>query len=90
MAKRIKKENNTEIKVGSKVMWRGGWGSDPAVEATVIGIERTEEPHEKDGTPVDSIDFYDREYAVFDLDNGHWCYGDQIIGFAEDAEQKAG
>ena len=81
----------TLIKIGSKVMWRGSWGTDPAVEATVVGIERTEEPHEKEGgTPVESIEFYDRDYAVFDLDNGHWCYGNQIIGFAEDAEKKVG
>ena len=67
------------IKVGSKVMWRGVWGSAPAVETTVDHIERTERPHEKDGVPVDSIPFSEREYSVMDLSNGHWCYGYQIV-----------
>ena len=68
-----------QIKIGSRVMWRGSWGSDPAVEAQVVAIEETDEPHEKDGRTVDSIDFEDRERSVIDLDNGHWCYGDQIV-----------
>ena len=68
-----------QIKIGSKVMWRGSWGSDPAVEAKVERIEETQEPHEKDGREVAFIDFEDRERSVIDLDNGHWCYGDQIV-----------
>ena len=68
-----------QIKIGSKVMWRGSRGSDPAVEATAERIEETQEPHEKDGREVAFIDFEDRERSVIDLDNGHWCYGDQIV-----------
>ena len=66
------------IKIGSKVMWSGCWGSDPAVAVTVIGIERTKQPHEKYGESVDSIPLSEREYAVLDVDHDHWCYGSQI------------
>ena len=76
MAKKVAKK---VIKVGSRVMWRGSWGSDPAVEATVESIEKTSAPHEKEGTSVQSIDFNRRDCSVIDLDNGHWCYGDQIV-----------
>ena len=77
MAKHIK-QTKKQIKVGSRVMWSGGWGSEPAVEAKVERIEETDEPHDKYGREVDCIDFEDRDCAVLDLDNGHWCYGDQI------------
>ena len=78
MAKQIKKQDKKQIKVGSRVMWRGGFGSEPAVEAKVKRIEETDEPHDKYGREVDSIDFENRDCSVIDLDNGHWCYGDQI------------
>ena len=41
-----------QIKVGSRVMWRGSWGRDPAEETTVERIEKTTEPHCKEGTEV--------------------------------------
>ena len=78
MAKQIKKQDKKQIKVGSRVMWRGSWGSDPAVETTVERIEKTTEPHCKDGKSVKCIDFDERDCSVMDLANGHWCYGDQI------------
>ena len=78
-----------QIKIGSRVMWRGGWGRDPAVEAKVERIEETDEPHDTDGREVDSIDFENRERSVIDLDNGHWCYGDQIVEVL-DEEKKVG
>jgi hypothetical protein len=28
--------------------------------------------------------------VVIDLDNGHWCYGDQIVDVLDDEEEKAG
>ena len=46
-----------QIKVGSRVMWRGSWGRDPAEETTVESIEKTTEPHCKEGTAVECISF---------------------------------
>ena len=44
-----------QIKVGSRVMWRGSWGRDPAEETTVERIEKTTEPYCKEGTEVECI-----------------------------------
>ena len=77
-----------QIKIGSRVMWRGSWGHDPAVETTVTHIEQTTEPHSKYGTEVAFIDFDERDCSVMDLENGHWCYGDQIVEVLDDEEEK--
>lgn len=71
------------IKVGSKVRYRGGWGSEAPKVATVESIEETEESGytdswDKESWEVDSISFSRRNYACFCLDDGHWCDGDQI------------
>ena len=66
------------IKVGDAVMWRGSFGRDKAAEAVVTSIELCEYG-EKYGTPVDEVDWNDLGRAVMDLDNGHWCYGGQIV-----------
>jgi hypothetical protein len=65
------------IKIGSKVMWRGGWGSDPPEEAVVTEIEITD-GESKYGEVATSVPFDNRETASFILSNGHWCYGNQI------------
>lgn len=67
-----------QIKVGSRVLYRGSWGSKLPKEATVTAIEETEEPGEKSGCPREQIAFSRRECSCIDLDDGHWCYGDQI------------
>ena len=69
---------NDVIKIGTKVKYRGCFGSGLPEIVEVEHIERGESVHSKYGKPVDSVPFYRREYCVFDLSNGHWCYGDQI------------
>jgi hypothetical protein len=68
------------IKIGDSVVWRGGFGQDMALSATVKGMALTEEPREKYGESVDEVDLYSvrENRVVFDLDNGHWCYSEQI------------
>lgn len=68
------------IKIGSKVLYRGCFGMYSPTEVVVTGIERSDYKRDKYGKPVDSVPFGEREYCVFDLDNGHWCYGEQIDG----------
>ena len=65
------------IKIGSKVMWRGGWGSDPPEEAVVTEIEITD-GESKYGEEATSVPFYAKDNASFILSNGHWCYGNKI------------
>jgi hypothetical protein len=67
------------LKIGDKVMWRGGFGSEPAKEATVTGIEKCA-VGAKNGNSVSKVswDKVNSRQIVVDLDNGHWAYGTQI------------
>ena len=69
---------NHIIKVGTKVKYRGCFGMFEPKTAVVMGIERSEYKRCKYGDPVDSVSFADKDYCVFNLDDGHWCYGEQI------------
>ncbi len=66
------------LKIGDTVLWRGGFGSEPARLAVVEGIEITNGG--KYGDSVDEVpwsEVYDRNVTV-DLYNDHWAYGEQI------------
>jgi len=66
------------LKIGDTVLWRGGFGSEPAKPAVVEGIEIT--GGHKYGDAVDEVpwsEVYDRNVTV-DLDNDHWAYASQI------------
>ena len=72
------------LKIGDKVWWRGGFGSEPAKLAVVEGIEIT--GGHKYGDPVDEVpwsEVYDRNVTV-DLDSEHWAYADQISRCLQD------
>ena len=69
-----------KVKIGDTVLWRGGWGSDAPLEAVVDGLDITDEPREKYGTPVQEAYWSDVQdnRVLFSLSNGHWAYGSQI------------
>lgn len=69
-----------KLKVGDRVMWRGGFGMDAPKLATVTALELTTEPHCKYGLSVQSVDWFlaANDYVLVTLDNGHWAYGPQI------------
>lgn len=67
------------LKIGDKVWWRGGFGSEPAKLATVEEIEITK--GYKYGDQVDEVSWgevYDRNVVVSFSDNNHWAYASQI------------
>lgn len=67
------------LKIGDKVWWRGGFGSEPAKLATVEEIEITN--GYKYGDQVDEVSWkqvYDRNVVVSFSDNNHWAYASQI------------
>ena len=67
------------LKIGDKVWWRGGFGSEPAKLATVEEIEITN--GYKYGEQVDEVSWkqvYDRNVVVSFSDNDHWAYASQI------------
>lgn len=66
------------LKIGDTVLWRGGFGSEPAKLAVVEEIEIT--GGYKYGDSVDEVPWskvYDRNVVV-SLENGHWAYAEQI------------
>lgn len=73
------------LSVGDTVLWRGAFGTDPAKPAVILGIEVTAGPREKDGCPVDSVEWATvrANRAIVTLqgdgcDFENWAYGEQI------------
>lgn len=67
------------IAVGDEVVYRGAWGSAFPKKVKVEGIEKTKEEGDKyGGVPVKRIAVDEINYGIFDLSDGHWCYGYQI------------
>ncbi len=70
-----------KLKVGDKVMWRGGWNTDPEKEATVESMELCAVgcKYGKDVKSVawETIEKGNRSITVT-LDNGHWAYVYQL------------
>lgn len=76
--------NGDFIKVGSKVSYKGAWGTLPEKEVTIVDIEQCEEKGSKYGAPVDDIAWEEKDYGVFGLSDGHWCYGYQIVSLIKE------
>jgi hypothetical protein len=66
------------LKIGDKVMWRGGFGGDSPKEAIIESIELCKYAGAKYGDSVDSVDWSKKDRIVVDLNNGHWAKGHQI------------
>ena len=67
------------LKIGDKVWWRGGFGSEPDKLATVEEIEIT--GGYKYGEQVDEVSWgkvYDRNVVVSFSDYDCWAYASQI------------
>ena len=62
-----------EIKIGSRVAYRGSFGAGNRTEATIKSISYT-----KDGKNVESVDWDNKAECCFELSNGKTCYGSQI------------
>ena len=74
----------SKLKIGDKVWWRGGFGSEPAKLATIEEIEIT--GGYKYGDQVDEVDWdevYDRNVVVSFSDNNHWAYASQIKRYVQ-------
>ena len=67
-----------EIKIGSKVMYRGSFGMGCPEKVTIKSIDKRKKERDKYGDAVESIDWDMKNYGCFMLSNGHWCYGWQI------------
>ena len=77
--KQIKKELKKDyLKVGDRVLWRGGFGRDAAVEAIIERIEV--DCINKEGDEVKAVkwDEVPNRDILVDLKNGHWARGHQL------------
>jgi len=75
----------SKLKVGDKVWWWGGFGTDARKVATVEEIEITK--GYKYGDQVDEVDWnevYGRNVVVSFSDNIHWAYAEQIKRYIQD------
>lgn len=79
--------NTRLIKRGSQVLYRGGFGRDAQTVASVTGIEVTENARQKYGDEVNEVTL-DAHY-VLTLNNGHWCYSDQVDGLVVTPSESA-
>ena len=71
--------NKRMIEIGDAIMYRGSFGYVAIpIRAVIIGIAKSKQVRDRYGDKVDRVLFRDRQFACFDLDNGNWCYGDQI------------
>ena len=69
-----------KVKVGDTVKWRGSFGKDAPKDAQIEGMTVTDIPRDKYGVEVDEVDssLIEQNRVVFDLNNGHWAYSEQI------------
>jgi len=67
----------SKIKVGDKVMWKGAWGSESAIEATITDMSLVKKG-EKYGDDCTESTWDNLDHIVVGLDNGHWSYGYQL------------
>ena len=68
-----------KLKIGDVVSWRGAWGNEPAIDATVESIQICP-AGKKYGREVKSASWntVKKDRVVVTLDNGHWAYGTQL------------
>ena len=74
------------IKIGDQIMVRGCFGMGEAQPATVVRMEVTKEPRQKNGAQVDnaSIEMVKSNRVLFAIqyegaETGNWCYSEQVV-----------
>jgi len=72
------------INVGDTITYQGSFGGGISKQAKVMGLTLTDEPRTKDGQECLAVFVRDvkANRVLFDLDDGHWCYSDQIRNLA--------
>jgi hypothetical protein len=73
-------EKDAILRIGDIVMWKGDFGTASAQPARVVGIDISYHG-DKYGESVEEIEWENALYnraVILTLENGRWCYGDQI------------
>jgi hypothetical protein len=75
------------LKIGDKVFWSGNYGREPYVEVTIKYIEKPIHEEQKQGIPLDEVEWTDIRNCVVELHSGKWAYGYQIRPISERLEE---
>ena len=69
------------IKINDTIKYSDMFGDGDMNSAKVVGMEVSSHPRMKDGVPAYIVgkDLVRANKVVFSLDNGHWCYSDQVV-----------
>lgn len=69
------------IKINDIITYRPSFGMGARTSTKVIGLSVTEYPRDKNGKEVREVDIelVKQNKVLFDLEDGHWAYSDQII-----------
>lgn len=80
----------TNLRIGDSVLWRGAFGTHAPQPARVTGITITDGPREKYGRSAPNAPWalVRCNRVVVDLDNGYWAYGEQISPSEETQHQQ--
>ncbi len=72
---------NNVIKVGNIIWYRPCFGMDAPKQARVEGLTLTQDRRSKYGVQYDCVShaYVMDNKVLFHLDDGHWCYSDQIV-----------
>jgi hypothetical protein len=68
------------VGVGDVVVMRPGFGGDAPIQARVTQMEITRGARQKSGKSVQFAGWHliEANRVIFSLDNGHWCYSEQV------------
>ena len=69
-----------KIKIGDMITYRGGFGTESPKRVSVVGLTLTDTPRSKYGEDVREVARWqiDDNRVLFSLDDGHWCYSEQV------------
>jgi hypothetical protein len=92
MSKLQTKQVPSHVWVGDKALWSGVHGTDQLIPVTITSMDVTDEPDERYGESKTSVplDLVHQDKVVFTLDNGHWCYSEQLFFDADSIREYIG
>ena len=69
------------VQVGDTILYRPAWGMFDPTAVKVTAMETTEFPRQKYGAPATEVSYgmIRQNRVLFTLDNGHWCYAQQVV-----------
>ena len=67
------------FEIGSEITYRADWGRGTIKTANIVDIDLMINGSKTDTTPIKKMGQNLVDQTMIGLDNGHWCYGHQLI-----------